>query len=86
MISFSLKENINILIDKKIDLLSEKFKNEILSNGNINFYDGEKITFIKCFNKKISNPESYKCFQVERKKYIILYYYIFSFLENRQKI
>ena len=58
--------------------MTEKFKYEVLSYGNIYFYDGEKIFFIKCLNKKNSKPENYKCFQLESKNifiFIIIYYY-----------
>ena len=63
----------NILIDKKNDILTPKFRQEILSNGNIHFYDGEKVYFLKCFNKKISQPNNYKCLLVNGKIQIIYF-------------
>ena len=68
LISFSLRENINILVDKASDVLSEKFRQEILSNGNLYFFNDDQIIFIKCLNKNISKPDYYKCFQVNGKK------------------
>jgi len=65
LISFSLKENINILINQKADLSTSKFANDVLSYGNVNFYDGDKIHEIKCINKSLSNPENYKCIQLD---------------------
>ena len=65
LISFSLKENINILINQKTDLSSSKFANEVLSYGNVKFYDGNQIYNIKCISKSLSHPENYKCLQVD---------------------
>ena len=56
------------MIEKINDIYTEKFKKEILYNGNVYFFDGEKINFIKCFNKKLITPNNYKCFQVDGKK------------------
>ena len=46
-------------------MFTEKFIREILSYGNIKYYDGEKIQAYKCINKSLSNPENYRCFQLE---------------------
>ena len=68
LISFSLKENINILIEKKSTIVTDRFKQEILSNGNVFFFHEDKIFQIKCLNTKLSKPENYKCFEIEGKK------------------
>ena len=65
LISFSLKENINILINQKSDLSSSKFANDVLSYGNVKFYDENQIYNIKCISKSLSHPENYKCLQVD---------------------
>ena len=65
LISFSLKENINILINTENDINTSKFRNEILTYGNINFYRGGKIYKIKCIDSSLSNPENYNCFQLD---------------------
>ena len=65
LISFSLKENINILISSQTDLNTPKFRDEILSFGNVKYYSEEKPSIIKCINKSLSNPENYKCFLLD---------------------
>ena len=77
LISFSLKENINILINKQYDLFTEKFKQEILLFGNVYFYAGEKIHFIKCLNKQLLKPDNFKCFEVEGKKKNYILFHVF---------
>ena len=65
LISFSLKENINILINQKTDISTSKFAEDVLSYGNVKFYDGNQIYDIKCINKSLSHPENYKCLQLD---------------------
>ena len=65
LISFSLKENINILINQKTDISTSKFAQDVLSYGNVKFYDGNQIYDIKCINKSLSHPENYKCLQLD---------------------
>lgn len=89
LISFSLKENINILIDNKNIISSEKFKQEILYNGNVYFYDEDNIYCIKCLNKKVKNPDNYKCFEMKGKKLIIFNFFLQFFgklLKNLMKM
>ena len=70
LISFSLKENINILIEKKSIIKTDRFKHEILSNGNVFVFDNKKIYGIKCENRNLSNPENYKCFKISSKIFL----------------
>ncbi len=79
LISFSLKENINILIEKKSIIKSPRFKQEILSTGNVYFFDDKKIYGIKCTNENLANPENYKCFEIEGKKIFFLSNLIIQF-------
>ena len=65
LISFSLKENINILINQKTDISTSKFAQDVLLYGNVKFYDGNQIYDIKCINKSLSHPENYKCLQLD---------------------
>ena len=65
LISFSLKEHINILINQKTDISTSKFAQDVLSYGNVKFYDGNQIYDIKCINKSLSHPENYKCLQLD---------------------
>jgi len=51
-ISFSLKENINILINKTNDILTQKFKQEILLMEIYTFMMGKKCIFLNVLTKK----------------------------------
>lgn len=68
-ISFSLKENINILIRNEQDIYTKEFRNEILSFGYVKFYKKERLYKIfECKNKKIPNPPKFNCLLLEGKK------------------
>ena len=69
------------MIENKNIITSERFKKDILSNGNVFLFDEKKIYPIKCFNKQLKRPENYKCCEIECKK-IMIYNYHISFLEN----
>ena len=66
-----MKENINILIESKENLNDETFKKEILSYGNVKFYENENVFELDCINKNLAKPENYKCFVIKGKNYII---------------
>ena len=46
-------------------MYTSKFRNEILTSGNVHFYKGGKIYQIKCINNSLSKPENYKCFLLD---------------------
>ena len=46
-------------------MYTSKFREEILTSGNVNFYKGGKIYQIKCINNSLSKPENYKCFLLD---------------------
>ncbi len=60
-ISITLKENIYILIEKESDILSDAFRDEILSTGKVSLYIDNKFMVINCLNEKIDNPMRYNC-------------------------
>ena len=60
-ISFTLKENIYILIEKETDILTSSFQNEILASGKVSLYIDNKFIIIDCINKEINNPIKYNC-------------------------
>ena len=62
-----MKENINILIEKKENIKDEVFKKEILSNGNVKYFEDNKIYNIKCNNQKLTKIGNYKCFDIKGK-------------------
>ena len=69
LISFCLKENINIIIQNEKDLESKSFQKEILICGYVKFYKNEKLSkILECKNKKIQKPVSFNCFLLEGKK------------------
>ena len=80
LISFSLKDNINILIENRNNINDEAFQKEILSNGNVEFFEDNKVYEFECTNKNLSKIVSYKCFDIKGKIYFILF--IFRILEN----
>ena len=68
LISFCLKENINILIQNEKDIETKEFQTEILSCGYVKFYKNEKLSkLIECKNKTISKPVNFNCFLLEGK-------------------
>ena len=60
-ISITLKENIYILIEKESDILSDAFRDEILSTGKVSLYIDNTFVVINCLNEKIDNPMRYNC-------------------------
>ena len=46
-------------------MYTSKFREEILTSGNVHFYKGGKIYQIKCINNSLSKPENYKCFLLD---------------------
>ena len=60
-ISITLKENIYILIEKESDILSDAFRDEILSTGKVSLYIDNRFVVINCLNEKIDNPMRYNC-------------------------
>ena len=60
-ISITLKENIYILIEKESDILSDAFRDEILSTGKVSLYIDNTFVVINCLNEKIDNPMKYNC-------------------------
>ena len=71
LISFSLKDNINILIENRNNINDEAFQKEILSNGNVEFFGDNKVYEFECTNKNLSKIGSYKCFDIKGKIYYI---------------
>ena len=71
LISFSLKDNINILIEDKNNINDESFRKEILSNGNVEFLDDNKVYEFKCTKKNLIKIENYKCIDIKGKNYSI---------------
>ena len=61
MISFTLKENIYILIEKESDIKTSDFREEILNYGMVSFYKDKNNIIIECINKNIENPNKYNC-------------------------
>ncbi len=61
MISFTLKENIYILIEKESDIQTSDFKEEILNSGMVYFFKDKNSITIECINKEIKNPNKYNC-------------------------
>ena len=74
-ISFTLKENIYILIEKETDILTSSFQNEILASGKVSLYIDNKFIIIDCINKEIHNPIKYNCLLLNGKK-IFIYLFI----------
>ena len=74
-ISFTLKENIYILIEKETDILTSSFQNEILASGKVSLYIDNKFIIIDCINKEINNPIKYNCLLLNVKK-IFIYLFI----------
>ena len=74
-ISFTLKENIYILIEKETDILTSSFQNEILASGKVSLYIDNKFIIIDCINKEINNPIKYNCILLNGKK-IFIYLFI----------
>lgn len=74
-ISFTLKENIYILIEKETDILTSSFQNEILASGKVSLYIDNKFIIIDCINKEIDNPIKYNCLLLNGKK-IFIYLFI----------
>ena len=73
-ISFSIKENINILIEKEENINTKEFEDEILKYGNVNFFKNER--FHKLIKSKKNNNKikaKFNCFLIEG-KYIIIFY------------
>ena len=60
-----------ILIEKEQDVNSLRFKEEILTKGEVKFYTNNKIEIIKCINKNIT-PEKYNCILLVGKNIIYL--------------
>ena len=79
-----MKENINILIESKDNLTDEIFKKEVLSYGNVKYYENGNIYEVECINKNLNKPGNYKCFGIKGKKLLMNFMIIlfFSFLEN----
>ena len=61
------------MIERKEYIKDEAFNKEILSNGNVEYYDENKICKFECINKhfrkKIGN---YKCFDINCKNILFL--------------
>ena len=74
-ISFTLKENIYILIEKETDILTSSFQNEILASGKVSLYIDNKFIIIDCINKEINNPIKYNCILLNGKT-IFIYLFI----------
>lgn len=60
-ISFTLKENIYILIEKESDIHTNDFREEVLTSGNVYFYKDKQYLIIQCINNEIENPTNYNC-------------------------
>ena len=60
-ISFTLKDNIYILIEKESDIQTNDFNEEILTSGQVCFYKEQKNIIIECINKEIEFPNKYNC-------------------------
>ena len=69
-ISFTLKENIYILIEKESDIETNDFNEEILNSGNIYLYKNKKKHIIECNNKEIKNPCKYNCLLLNGKSFL----------------
>ena len=67
LISFSLKDNINILIESKDNIFNEAFQKEILSYGNVEFLDGNNSYKFECINKNLEKIGNYKCYEIKGK-------------------
>ena len=67
----STRTNMTILIEKEQDVNSLRFKEEILTKGEVKFYTNNKIEIIKFVNKNIT-PEKYNCILLVGKNIIYL--------------
>ena len=72
LISFSLKENINILIERKDNINDEAFQKEILSYGNVEFIDGNRVYKFECINKNLEKVGNYRCFEIKGKNNVLI--------------
>ena len=74
-----MKESINILIENQNIIKTDRFKKEVLSYGNVLFFDDKKIYPIKCINRDLRRPENYRCCEIECKKlwFTIFYNLVF---------
>ena len=86
-ISFTLKDDIYILIEKESDLEKIDFHEEILSTGKVIFYKNKTQRLIESKIKQISSPNTYNSILINDKYtflfYFIIYkYYPIRFLEN----
>ena len=68
-----------ILIEKEQDLNNLRFKEEILTKGEIKFYKKNKIEIIKCVDKNIT-PETYNCILLSGKNIFIIMNIFFRIL------
>ena len=65
-ISFSLKENIYILVENEEDVRSKEFELDILNTGHVKYYNHNKEYIeIKCLNESLINPPTYNCILLE---------------------
>ena len=73
-ISFTLKENINIIIENENDINTKEFSDEILSFGDVRFFKKEKFCkLIECQNQKLKIKPKYNCILLEGNIYIFIY-------------
>ena len=73
-----------ILIEKEQDINNLRFKEEILTKGEIKFYKKNKIEIIKCLDKNII-PETYNCILLSGKNIFIIINIFFRILEFHQR-
>ena len=72
-ISFTLKENINIIIENENDICTKEFTDEILSFGDVRFFKNENFCkLIECQNQRLKNKPKYNCILLEGNIYFIL--------------
>lgn len=67
-----MEENIYILIESENDINTEKFKQEILTNGSVKLFKNNHYTKIECVNKKLLAPPKYNCLLVDGNPIYIL--------------
>ena len=61
MISFTLRDDIYIIIEKESDIETNDFHEEILGTGKVIFYKKDNTITIECKNREIENPNKYNC-------------------------
>lgn len=66
-ITLSLKNRVNILISSNEEVLSDSFRNNVLTQGSVSFFNGAKW---ETFKSTIPTQHEFTCFSEQGKFYI----------------